>query len=198
MGYNYAAGVCLIALLVSQTAADLEIAPYTVVEDYGTWEVREMPALRWISTDAWDLMPHDGPEHDKAFWRLFGYIDGGNDAGVKIPMTAPVSLQITPGEGPNCESNYTMSFFIPMDMQETAPQPLDASLYIEDRPALRVAAMRFGGFPTDVQFSVQAAELYELAAAEGLAVSDIPLWTAGYDGPAVIINRRNEVWLEIN
>ena len=46
--------------------------------------------------------------------------------------------------------------------------------------------------------SPQAAELYELAAAEGLAVSDIPLWTAGYDGPAVIINRRNEVWLEIN
>ena len=45
MGYIYAAGVCL-ALLVSQTAADLEIAPYTVVEDYGTWEVRDMPALR--------------------------------------------------------------------------------------------------------------------------------------------------------
>ena len=28
-------------------------------------------------------------------------------------------------------------------------------------------------------------------------VADVPLWTAGYDGPNVIINRRNEVWLEI-
>ena len=29
-----------------------------------------MPALKWISTDVWDLMPHDGPEHSKVQQRL--------------------------------------------------------------------------------------------------------------------------------
>jgi len=188
----------LILLCISSAFAALETAPYTVLKDHESWEEREMPALKWISTDVWDLMPHDGPERSKAFQRLFNYIDGQNSESMKVPMTAPVTFRITPGEGPNCESNYTMSFFIPMDLQELTPMPLDETLYIEERPSIRVAAKRFGGFPNDIQFSVEAAELYELAALEGVEVSDIPLWTAGYDGPAVIINRRNEVWLEMN
>ena len=32
------------------------------------------------------------------FYKLFNYIDGGNDQGMKIPMTTPVSLRIIPGE----------------------------------------------------------------------------------------------------
>merc|ERR1712013_343609 len=43
-------------------------------------------------------MPHDGGESSKAFYRLFNYIDGSNDADSKIPMTAPVSMRIVPGE----------------------------------------------------------------------------------------------------
>ena len=112
-------------------------------------------------------------------------------------MTAPVTMRIIPGEGPNCESNFTMSFFIPSDMQEDTPQPTDAQVYIEEREEFTVVARRFGGFPTDLDFSGEAAMLYTLASEEGFIVKDIPLWTAGYSGPSVIINRRNEVWLEI-
>merc|ERR1712013_285829 len=110
-------------------------------------------------------MPHDGGESSKAFYRLFNYIDGSNDADSKIPMTAPVSMRIVPGEGPNCE--------------------------------MKVVARRFGGFPTDITYSSEAANLYGLAMEQGMMVKDIPLWTAVYDGPSVIIHRRNEVWLEI-
>ena len=115
----------------------------------------------------------------------------------KIDMTAPVTLRIIPGEGPNCESNYTMSFYIPSDLQENAPTPTDPLVYIEERPGFEVVSKQFGGFPTDLVFNVEAAMLYVWAEEEGLPVKDVPLWTAGYDGPYVIINRRNEVWLEI-
>merc|ERR1719209_2628613 len=50
-------------------------------------------------------MPHDGGESSKAFYRLFNYIDGANEADSKISMTAPVTMRIVPGEGPNCESS---------------------------------------------------------------------------------------------
>ena len=201
--------------ILSLVLSDLEIAPYEVTKQYEEWDVRKFPPTKWISTDAQDVAPHDGPEHSKvtfysifitsyiklhpiqAFFRLFNYIDGSNNMNMKIPMTAPVSMRIIPGEGPNCESNFTMSFYIPSSLQEDTPTPTDPLVYIEERPEFEVVSKQFGGFPNDLKFSAEAAELYVLAEEEGLSVKDVPLWTAGYDGPSVIINRRNEVWLEI-
>ena len=74
------------------------------------------------------------------------------------------------GEGPNCESNFTMSFLVPAELQGTAPAPNDASIYLEDRPALRLAARQFGGFPHDLDYTVEAAELYGLATEAGVKV----------------------------
>ena len=128
---------------------------------------------------------------------MFNYIDGNNDVETKIAMTAPVTFRILPGEGPNCGSNYTMSFWIASDMQLETPQPTDPTVYVEERAEFMVVARRFGGFPTDLTYSAEAAMLYGLATEEGLDVQDVPLWTGGYSGPSVIINRRNEVWLEI-
>ena len=116
----------------------------------------------------------------------------------KIDMTAPVSMRIIPGEGPNCESNYTMSFYIPAVFQEDTPTPTGNQVYIEERPGFEVAALKsFGGYPGDQEFGERGAELYLLAEAAGLPVKEVPLWTAVYDGPGTIINRKNEVWLEI-
>eukprot|EP00088_Acartia_fossae_P007128 TRINITY_DN13314_c0_g1_i2.p1 TRINITY_DN13314_c0_g1~~TRINITY_DN13314_c0_g1_i2.p1 ORF type:complete len:201 (-),score=36.77 TRINITY_DN13314_c0_g1_i2:115-696(-) len=185
------------SILFSYVSADLEIAPYEVTKSHEGWEERSYPAVKWISAEGFDIRPHDGESHDRIFFQLFDYIDGQNDQGVKIPMTAPVTLRILPGEGPNCEGNFTMSFFIPMAFQENTPVPNNPDIYIEERPAMNVAALRFPGFPGDIDFSIKAAELYELATAEGVNVADVPLWTAGYSGPNVIINRRNEVWLEV-
>eukprot|EP00088_Acartia_fossae_P018086 TRINITY_DN20396_c0_g1_i5.p1 TRINITY_DN20396_c0_g1~~TRINITY_DN20396_c0_g1_i5.p1 ORF type:complete len:194 (+),score=37.65 TRINITY_DN20396_c0_g1_i5:29-610(+) len=187
----------LSTLLYSFVSADLEIAPYEVTKTHEGWEERSMPALKWVSCQGFDIRPHDGISHEIVFFKLFSYIDGHNDQNMKIPMTAPVSFRIIPGEGPNCEGNYTMSFFIPTFLQENTPLPTDPEVYIEERPAMNVAAMQFTGFPGDIEFSKKAAELYTMAAEEGVNVADVPLWTAGYDGPNVIINRRNEVWLEM-
>ena len=74
---------------------------------------------------------------------------------MKIPMTSPVTYRIIPGEGPNCEGNYTMSFFIPMDLQENTPNPTDPDIYIEERPAVNVAAIRFPGYPGDIDFGIK-------------------------------------------
>ena len=112
-------------------------------------------------------------------------------------MTAPVTLRILPGEGPNCASNYTMSFWISSDMQVETPQPTNPMIYIGERAEFMGVARRFGGYPGDLDYSAEAAMLYGLATEEGLDVQDVPLWTGGYSGPSVIINRINEVWLEI-
>merc|ERR1711937_831978 len=187
----------LLLSLASTVLGYLEEAPYTVTRDHGSWEERTYPPTRWVSTQRLDVLPHDGHAHTVAFFALFNYIDGGNSENMKIPMTAPVSMRIIPGPGPNCESNVTMSFLIPADLQDTAPEPKDSEVYLEDRPEMKVPSKKFSGFPSELDYTMQAAELYSLATAEGLSPLDVPLWTAGYSGHSVIINRRNEVWLEI-
>ena len=131
----------------------------------------KLPALRWVSTDAHDIVVHEGTEWRAAFFRLFNYIDGTNSENTKIPMTKPVTARyiscqdkslleksrnvnidmyihmksnydwpfahlrqpriqgywlnhwiklfgrIIPGEGPNCGSNFTMSFLVPEKFQ---------------------------------------------------------------------------------
>ena len=187
-------------LLVGYAVADLEEAPYTVLKEHEGWEERMYPATKWVSIDATDTDVHNGDVHSQVFYKLFNYIDGGNAEGMKIPMTSPVTYKITPGpEGPNSAMDFTMSFLIPMDLQENPPMPEDDLIYIEERPEMMMAAKRFGGFAThDSQFSEQALELYELAMGDGIELPTVPLWTAGYDGPNVIFNRRNEVMFEMN
>ena len=107
----------------------------------------ESISCRWVSTDAHDIVVHEGTEWRSAFFRLFNYIDGTNSENSKIPMTKPVSVRylverglqmklrqqsfwwtsesqpdsildrILPGEGPNCGSNFTMSFLVPHELQ---------------------------------------------------------------------------------
>merc|ERR1719494_219777 len=187
----------IIFTVITTVLCYTEEAPYTVLKNHGTWEERSYPPTKWVSTQAVDVSPHDGPNHTTAFWKLFGYLDGGNSDEMKIPMTSPVSYMILPAEGPNLESNFTMSFLIPSYLQESSPAPTDSLLYIKERPEMRFASLGFTGFPSELTWTMKAAELYQLAMAEDLNVKDVPLWTAGYSGPSVIINRRNEVWLEI-
>jgi len=184
--------------LAPSIAGPLEQAPYEVVADHEGWQERSYPPTRWVSTDYVDIFAHDGSEHAKAFQKLFLFITGANSESVEIPMTAPVTFRIIPGEGPNCSSSVTMSFLVPGYLQETTPEPTDASVYLEDRPAMRFVTKQFSGFPDELDWTMQAAELFELATAAGLQPKTEPHWTAGYDGPSVIVNRRNEVWLELD
>jgi len=74
------------------------------------------------------------------FMKLFRFISGQNDKGVKVPMTSPVTTLIEPGAGPNCESTFTMAFYIPPSFQENTPQPTDSTVSIEERPEFKVFA----------------------------------------------------------
>ena len=53
----------------------------------------ESISCRWVSTDAHDIVVHEGTEWRSAFFRLFNYIDGTNSENSKIPMTKPVSVR---------------------------------------------------------------------------------------------------------
>ena len=177
-------------------------------KDYDT---RAYPAgLKWTSTIV------TGLEYDAAvsagFRRLFGYISGQNEVQVKVPMTAPVRVRVTPGAGPFCESNFTVSFFVPFvkgepGTQIDAPKPTDPEVFEEtDLSALTVYARSFPGYADEKKL---LAESRTLAAAlerdgkkgggggggEGKKSS---FFFAGYDSPFRVLGRHNEVWYVVD
>ncbi|ROT70102.1 putative heme-binding protein 2-like isoform X1 [Penaeus vannamei] len=89
---------------------------------------------------------------------------------MEIDMTAPVTTRVNPGEGPNCENNFTMSFYVPAAHQDNPltptkpnmhieevpaahqdnpPRPTNPDVYIEERPELHVFSRWFQGFASD-------------------------------------------------
>ena len=53
---------------------------------------------------------------------------------MKIPMTAPVATYIQPGSGPNCDNNFTMSFFVPTAHWNDTPKPTANDVFLTDAP----------------------------------------------------------------
>ena len=106
-----------------------------VHQDY---EERIYPAQKWVKTQMESISKDSASS--AMFRKLFNYISGQNDKQIKIPMTAPVSVLIEPGAGPNCESTFTMAFYVPAAFQDDTPQPAESGVSIEERPEFKVLA----------------------------------------------------------
>lgn len=173
---------------------DLDCPKFTVVKNItDDVQLRRYAAGKWASTVV------TGVKYDKAvatgFWRLFKYISGNNEPQQKVEMTAPVTVRVIPSQGPFCEDNFTISFFVPFEFQSSPPQPSDEAVYIEDRPALEVFVSSFGGWATGSSYLSQAADLTEMLEDAGHDIITDHFYTAGYDSPFRLLNRHNEVWI---
>lgn len=102
------------------------------------YEERLYPTQKWVKTQMKGISKD--AVSSPMFWKLFNYISGQNSKEVKIPMTSPVSTYIEPGSGPNCESTFTMAFYIPQAFQEDTPEPTEDGVSIEERQEHRVLA----------------------------------------------------------
>ena len=55
----------------------------------------------------------------------------------KIAMTVPVTNKIIPGQGPACESDFTMSFFLSQNMTAKFPAADDETVKVVQSPKFR-------------------------------------------------------------
>eukprot|EP00954_Amorphochlora_amoebiformis_P014431 1129726-Amorphochlora_amoeboformis.AAC.1 len=137
----------ILVLLAPAVSADwppsfchgIDCPKYTVTGNFGndsnTLEVRKYPTALWTSTDV--KANNEDTALMTGFGRLFSYISGANAKKEKVDMTSPVMCRVKEvGQGPFCNTTFTVSFFVPFKHQEDAPQPTDPSVYldmVEDR-----------------------------------------------------------------
>ena len=106
-----------------------ETAPYTVVgpgEEEAGWEERLYPARNWVCTARQEENNPRG-QRSGMFWALFQYIQGGNEDGVKIDMTTPVTTLRSPDGG------LEMCFYLGAEHQAAPPAPTQQGVFIKAR-----------------------------------------------------------------
>jgi len=165
---------------------------YKVIESHPDYELREYDMSKWVSTNAKEISWKQASY--TLFMRLFNYIGGNNVKGEKVAMTAPVLMRIIPGQGPACEDDYTMSFFVDPSAGNP-PQPKDSKVSITPFKKQRVYVRSFGGYAMWT-FTPWATQARKLAAAIGDSSKyhTEQYYTAGYDSPMRLFNRHNEIW----
>lgn len=161
------------------------------VNETQAWETRVYSGGKFVRTEA------VGRSMMVAEWgsfrKLFNYIQGANEAALKIQMTVPVITRIEPNLARN---RYATHFFLPYVHQKDAPQPTDSSVQLVDYDGdFKVAVRSFSGFGSDVLDQLQ--QLQDLLDANKVSYDPHCWFHAGYDKPTKLTHRHNEVWLRL-
>lgn len=170
---------------------DLDCPDYVVVNKTDDYELRHYKPSKWATTEESGIDFKDAS--NKNFMRLFDYISGNNKKKMKIPMTEPVITAVKVSQGPFCESDYLMHFFVPHNLQKDTPEPTSPKVKLVEYPETFVYVRSFGGFITLETLQENGAKLYAALQRDNIKYDDSEYLYAGYDAPYKLTNRHNEV-----
>lgn len=174
-------------MLMSTNKTEEQI--YSIIQKDKDFEIRFYPSatMATIISDAKTYKDLSGP----GFRKLADYIFGGNEAETKIPMTAPVHMDVN-------DSGSTMSFVMPSAYnEENLPKPNDPEVLIKRTADEYVAAIRFGGFASDKDLKFYSGKLQNLLQEKGIK-SYGHFRFLGYNPPFQLFGRRNEIIVSVN
>lgn len=185
-------GVILLIFIISQLYAmsgqrNIETYPYVVKKKYSTFEIRNYEATLFTSVQLSGNKYKDASS--KGFSILAGYIFGGNEKKEKIAMTSPVSMSL--------DDSMTMMFMVPKKFnKQTLPQPNQSQIKFKEEPAKTVAAITFGGWANDEVIAKYKEQLKTALDAEGIIYTN-RFYFLGYNPPFEVLNRKNEIIVEL-
>lgn len=161
---------------------------YDVKMEFPGFEIRYYPEaiLASVYSNADNYREVSSP----GFNALAGYIFGGNSSGEKIAMTAPVHMEIK-------ESGSSMSFVMPSKYSmDELPEPNNAYVKLEKTSPVYMATIRFGGYANDNRILDYSNQLADMLVKRNIRFTgDFKYF--GYNSPYKVINRRNEIVVEI-
>lgn len=174
-------------LYMHTMSGKIEHYPYTVLKEFDDFEVRQYEAALFSTVQL------NGSTYEessgKGFRQLADYIFGDNEQGQKIAMTSPMAMEI--------DSTTKMMFMVPSNYVESSlPKPNNKNIQFERREAKTMAAIRFGGWANDKKIEEHEQKLALALQIENITIKGKFMYF-GYNPPYEIINRRNEVVVEV-
>jgi hypothetical protein len=189
--------------LVSPMASAIEEPKYTVVRQYGGFEIREYAPYLVAEV----VVPGPAEEAgNQGFRILASYIFGKNRGERKISMTAPVAqtpapvkIEMTaPVTQAAADGGYVVQFTMPGEYTlETLPEPLDPQVKLKEVSGGRFAVIRYSGSWSERNYTEHLEKLERGVEAAGLRTTGSPIYSR-YNAPFVPwFMRRNEIWLKL-
>lgn len=153
-----------------------EELPYTVLRDFGDFEVRRYPEHVLVQVTGHGDITSVGY---RAFQPLFQFISGNNSSSQSIAMTAPVLQEEV------AANTHVVSFVMPADMAaESTPAPMDARVATKPVAGFDAAVLSFSGSWNENRLREKGRELQR-------AVANVGLETTGN----VLFARFNPPWM---
>lgn len=174
-------------LIVSFTSKNIETPNYKVIKTIDEVEVRLYPKMVVAKTNLADKSFDN--QGSNGFRTIAGYIFGGNEKNEKIAMTAPVVM--------NMGDSASMYFVMPKSYdKEELPTPNSKNVQIVEVAEKTLAVITYGGFSSDEKIEKHRKQLEQILQKNKLKTKGAYLYM-GYNAPWDIINRKNEVAIEV-
>ena len=171
-------------LLLNSNAMASREAPYKVVHENDTYEVRHYSDRLVIEV----IQLND----NRSFRQLFNYIAGENSNTEKIEMTTPVTQT-------KKDNKSFMQFFLPSRFtKKNVPTPNNPNIKIDTIEEGYFAVIRYSGRITDKNFEKHAQILKQKLLKDKVSIIGSPI-RATYNGPFTLPTlRRNEVMFSVD
>jgi hypothetical protein len=178
---------CIIFALVSFSSKNIETPDYKILKTVDEVEIRLYPKMIVAKTSLQDNSFENNGSN--GFRTIANYIFGGNEKNEKIAMTAPVVM--------NMGDSATMYFVMPKKYAKNElPTPSSKNVQIIEEESKILAVIQYGGYSSDEKIKKHCNELQRVLAKNNIKVKGAFLYM-GYNAPWDIINRRNEVAIEV-
>jgi hypothetical protein len=174
--------------IVSFTSKDIETPDYKVLKTIDEVELRLYPKMIVAKTSLSDKSFEN--QGSNGFRTIANYIFGGNEKNQKIAMTAPVVMEMS--------DSATMYFVMPKQYKkEDLPNPSSKNVRITEESSKTLAVISYGGFSSDKKIQKHQKELMKVLMKNNIKTKGAYMYM-GYNAPWDVINRRNEVAIEVD
>ncbi|MBI1339848.1 heme-binding protein [bacterium] len=197
------AATAMFAAVAAPAASAVEEPKFARVLKDGDFEVRDYAPQIVASVDT---RGEAVDARNSGFMPLANYIFAKERPGEKIAMTAPVvqaprakiAMTAPVTQTASAGDEWRVSFIMPSSWtMETLPSPENPAVELAERPARRMAVVRYSWFAGPDKMARKEAELLAWVSAQGLTPVGEPEH-AFYDPPwTPPFARRNEVMVEI-
>ena len=121
---------------------------------------------------------------------LANYIFGGNKDSIQMAMTSPVLYKMS--------NKSSFSFIMPLEFEiNNLPSPNTEKIFFETINNQCIAVIKFSGFANEKNCTAKHLELLNILKKNNIECnSDFII--AVYQPPYLVINRKNEIWVEVN
>jgi len=179
--------IAIAQIYLSRSTQQTEQHSYKVIKKFDKFEIRKYDAALFSSVK---LNQKGYKESSSEGFRILaGYIFGDNETKEKIAMTSPVVMELG--------DTSKMMFMVPKNYNlKNLPNPKNSKIVFEKEEEKIIAAIRFDGWADDEKIEKYKTILMNELVKEKLSYIN-KFSFLGYNPPYEVMNRRNEVVVEL-